>query len=88
MYSQNRISSRSIKQRLATEYDTHWARPGARHVQSEPKIRTYIKFKHEFSLKDYLSTFPPKHDKAFTIFIIGAHNLSIESGGYTRPPTP
>ena len=50
VYSQNRISKRSFKQRLATEYNTYWAI----NIQSEPKMRTYIKFKHNFSLEDYL----------------------------------
>ena len=74
------MNRRSIKQCLATEYNTYWAR----HIQSEAKIRTYIKFKHNFSLEDYLSPLPPEHSKAFTGIRISAHNLTVERRRYTQ----
>jgi len=79
-----RMSRRLIKQNLTTEYKTFWTKQ----IKYEAKMRTYIIYKQSFALEDYLCTLPQSHQKAFTRFRISAHNLAIERGRYTRPPTP
>ena len=51
-------------------------------------MRTYTKFKSRFGMEDYLTILPAENRKIFTRFRISAHNLAIERGRYTRPPTP
>jgi hypothetical protein len=78
------INRKSIKYFLESEYNTHWLGK----IKTEPKMRTYVKFKYHFVMEDYLSILSYEHRRSFSRFRISAHNLAIERGQYTRPPTP
>ena len=69
---------------LKAEYDAYWRAT----VSTQPKMRTYIRFKSNLGMEDYLTILPAEHRRVFTRFRISAHNLAIERGRYTRPPTP
>ena len=51
-------------------------------------MRTYVTFKNTFCYENYLNNINIEHRKALTRFRISAHNLAIERGRYSRPPTP
>lgn len=78
-----KITRNSIKFYLSAEFNTFWTKK----IQDEPKMRTYIKFKSKFVLEEYLCLVPFKQRRALTRLRISAHQLAIERGRYTRPPT-
>ena len=52
---------------------------------SEPKLRTYAKFKREIELENYLKIIKdPDRRSALTKFRISAHNLKIETLRYAK----
>jgi len=55
---------------------------------SNPKLRTYKLFKHQFQFESFLST-PTNLNYALSLtkFRISSHNLAIETGRYTKPKT-
>ena len=53
------------------------------------KLRTYKLFKNEFRLEHYLLKIPNQHYRcALAQFRLSSHNLGIETGRHTKPPTP
>ena len=48
------------------------------------KLRTYSKFKNDFTQENYLIQFPLHMRRNFTKLRISAHNLAIETGRYTN----
>jgi hypothetical protein len=75
---------KSVIQCLNVQYTNMWSDK----IHSEPKMRTYILFKNAFHFEDYLLLHNEKHRIATTRLRISAHNLAIERGRYTSPPTP
>ena len=69
---------------MTSQYNEYWRNK----IQTEPKMRTYRTIKNNFKLEEYLTSVPKKYRKDLTRFRISAHNLAIERGRYTRPPTP
>ena len=84
LYAQAHTTRYTIKQILVREYNSFWKES----ISTERKMRTYITFKSHFSMENYLSALTEGQRKTFTRFRISAHNLAIERGRYTRPPTP
>ena len=53
------------------------------------KLRTYKLFKNEFRLEHYLLNIPNQHYRcALAQYRLSSHNLGIETGRHTKPPTP
>ena len=53
------------------------------------KLRTNKLSKNEFHLKHCLLNIPNQHYKcALARYILSSHNLGIETGRHTKPPTP
>ena len=81
----NFSSRKSIKSSINYQYIKMWKEK----IGMESKMRTYIKFKSEFILEDYMLLKMEQYRKSFTKFRISAHTLAVERGRYTRPkPTP
>ena len=57
-------------------------------ISAESKMRTYITFKTEFQYERYLDLLNTNIRKSITRLRISAHNLAIERGRYSKPPTP
>jgi hypothetical protein len=81
--SQVKISRKLITGTLKDLYKTHWLDE----LNSQHKMRTYVKIKDKFCMEDYLISLASEHRKSLTRFRISAHNLAIERGRYTKPPT-
>ena len=77
------INRRNIKSSLKAMYVEHWLAKMA----TESKMRTYRQLKTNFKYEQYLDLVNSQHRKSLTRFRISAHNLAIERGRYTRPPT-
>jgi hypothetical protein len=73
-----------VKTSISSNYSNYWESK----IATQPKMRTYVQFKSNFGLEDYLAINNEKHRKAMTRFRISAHTLAIERGQYTTPPTP
>ena len=73
--------SRSFVNDLQNVYRKSWKES----MQScTGKLRTYSKFKTDFTQENYLIQFPMHVRRNFTKLRISAHNLAIETGRYTN----
>jgi hypothetical protein len=85
MIDDNSLNSKQIVNKfLFIKYSEYWKS----RIMNESKLRTYITFKADFGMEDYLTISNDKHRKAMARFRISAHTLAIERGRYTTPPTP
>ena len=57
-------------------------------MSKQEKMRTYRTIKHHLKYEKYLNILNRDSAKALTKLRVSAHNLAIERGRYTRPPTP
>lgn len=73
-----------LKGFLNSNYVKYWKDK----IKGEQKMRTFSLFKHEFMYESYLNMGDERKRKALTRFRISAHQLAIERGRYTTPPTP
>ena len=78
------MSRKFIIKVLRSEYNAHWEKA----VSVQEKLRTYRTFKHKFQPEPYLNFLHSKLRKSLARFRTSAHRLHVESGRYTRPPTP
>ena len=75
---------------MRNEYRYQWLK----HLRSESesgrngKLRTYSKFKSQFTMENYIIQFPLPLRRNFTKLRISAHRLAIETGRHTKPKTP
>ena len=72
------------RQNLMTRYSNHWKWQTA----NQPKMRTYTKFKSNFTMEDYLSIHRANERKALSKFRTSAHNLRTERDRYVTPKVP
>ncbi len=80
-----RINKRkTISDTLGQLYVDEWRKK----ITKENKLRTYVQVKTSFSKEDYLNIKDFKLRRAMARLRTSAHNLAIERGRYTRPPTP
>ena len=82
-YNGLEINRRNIKSTLKAIYEEHWLTK----MSTENKMRTYRQLKTNFRYEQYLDIVNSQHRKSLTRLRISAHNLAIERGRYTRPPT-
>ena len=73
-----------LKLFLLENYKKYWVDK----INSEPKMRTFRKFKMQFEYEEYLNLNNSRHRKTMTRFRISAHRLAVEQGRYKTPPIP
>ena len=73
-----------LKRFLYSNYVKYWKDK----IKGEQKMRTLSLFKQEFMYESYLNMGDERRRKALTRFRISAHQLAIERGRFTTPPTP
>ena len=76
-----------IKRKLQKLYENKW-KENISDIDSQPKLRTYCKFKKEFHFEPYLSLVIPKHRMVISRFRCSAHHLAIETGRHQKPKVP
>ena len=54
-------------------------------TDKDSKLRSYVKFKKNFCIENYILQFPLNLRKNLTKLRISAHNLAIETGRFTKP---
>lgn len=74
--------SQTVTNKLQSIYDSQWF---SNISNSQPKLRTYCKFKTTFHCENYLLAFTRSQRLAFSKLRISAHKLLIEAGRYTIP---
>ena len=57
-------------------------------LQSEIKLRTYVKYKHDFKLEPYVTKLNFKNRQELSRLRLSDHKLKVEVGRYTKPKTP
>ena len=93
-YNLKNLSSKSIpyiKKHLQKVYDKLWfdAVQNQGCKRDEGKLSTYRQIKFNFKMEEYLTSVRvKKHREALTKMRISAHRFAVETGRYTRPPTP
>jgi hypothetical protein len=81
-----KVYSELCKSSLQQLYSSHWLEQINK--PNSNKLRTYAKFKHSFTLENYVASHKCDKRRNFSNFRISAHKLAIETGRYTRPFTP
>ena len=78
-----------VSERLSTLYIQQWRavinNQTAGGCKGNKKLRTYCKFKDDFSFSSYLALSDPRLRSIFTKLRIGSHKLAIETGRHRRP---
>lgn len=72
-----------IQRKLIKDYKSFWEKERVDRMQ-EGKLDTYFSIKRNFGMEKYLILDTFSHRKALCQLRISAHNLSIESGRYTK----
>ena len=86
----NSFSSQSIQEHFISSYETGWLQ----HINKEydtrnkNKLRSYATYKLTFDIENYVKSLNRYQRRNFTKLRISAHHLAIETGRYTKPPTP
>jgi len=76
---------RKLCARMKNIYRFHWT-VNVHRADPHNKLRTYMKFKRQFKVENYLNCFRQANArKMFTRLRISAHDLKIESGRYQQP---
>ena len=80
-----------LREKVRAKYEAYWT--DMLHDDSGKcngnKLRTYRKFKNVFTIEPYLSSIKIQHHRYdLTRFRTSSHKLNIETGRYSRPPTP
>ena len=57
-------------------------------LQSQTKLRTYVKYKHDFKLEPYVTKLNFKNRQELSRLRLSDHKLKVEVGRYTKPKTP
>ena len=57
-------------------------------LQSQTKLRTYVKYKHDFKLKPYVAKLNLKNRQELNRLRLSDHKLKVEVGRYTKSKTP
>ena len=57
-------------------------------LQSQTKLRTYVKYKHDFKLEQYVTKLNFKNIQELSWLRLSNHKLKVEVGQYTKPKTP
>ena len=57
-------------------------------LQSQTKLRTYVKYKHDFKLEPYVTKLNFKNRQELSRLRLSDHKLKVEVGQYTKPKTP
>ena len=57
-------------------------------LQSRTKLRTYVKYKHDFKLEPYVTKLYFKNRQELSRLRLSDHKLKVEVGRYTKPKTP
>ena len=70
------MNKKLLKLFLLENYKKYWVNK----INSEPKLRTFRKFKTQFGYEEYLNLNNTRHRKTMTRFRISAHRLAIEQG--------
>ena len=79
----NSVPFTVVKQRILDVYQQSWYAD----INNSPRLSTYCRFKHAFTLEKYLdSVFEKKYRIALCKFRISAHNLAIEKGRHQNIP--
>jgi hypothetical protein len=74
-----------LKSKLEKQMNTEWKQ----HVLSKPKLRTYMKFKAEYGVEQYVlnQTLTRRERSLFSQLRFGILPLKIETGRYYRIPS-
>ena len=80
----NSIAS-MVSTKIQSVYDNEWSH---RISTSQPKLRTYCKFKSTFECENYLHILNRSQRSLFCKLRISAHNLKIETGRHSIPRIP
>ena len=82
----NKNQVKSIHNYIRIKYENEWVTE----INSEKqrKLRTYKLFKERFGIENYILSLNFEDRNKFTKLRTSAHCLHIETGRYTRPPTP
>ncbi len=76
-----------VKSKLQEMYQQQWMEH-INNIDSQPKLRTYCKFKQELLLEPYLSLVVPNQRSALSRFRCSVHRLAIETGRHHKPKIP
>jgi len=84
------INSKFFTESLESKYTSQWKSHIAK--AEDPlipnKLRSYADFKSDFKIENYILSCPLENRRLFSKLRISSHNLSIETGRYTKPKTP
>ena len=75
---------KQAKNNLTNRYSDYWKQT----ITNQPKMRTYIKFKSNFVIEDYLNIHNVHARKALSRLRTSARNLRIERDRYATPRIP
>ena len=86
----SKINISNIKSNIKDEFKKFWKKQitSLHGKNGGNKLRTYSKFKGQFSQESYVTQIPFSRRANYTKFRISAHTLAIETGRHTRPVTP
>ena len=86
----SKINISNIKSYIKDEFKKFWKKQITSHhgKSGGNKLRTYSKFKCQFSQESYVTQILFLRRANYTKFRISAHTLAIETGRHTRPVTP
>ena len=65
---------------MEMQYKELWSQS----IQGNSKLRSYVKFKHEFKLENYLLHEPQDNRRNLTRLRTSSHKLTVETGRYNK----
>ena len=91
----SKTSGKKISSDLQSKFSIYWLKKVNEFKKRQTdsinhnKLRTYSVFKGSFCIEPYLELVRNRNQRAFlTRLRVGSHNLAVELGRRTRPPTP
>ena len=83
-------SSSNVVEHFCSLYKTGWLEHINKkyNLENSNKLRSYSSYKLTFDTENYIKALDRKLRRNFSKLRISAHHLAIETGRYTRPPTP